>query len=161
MKEQMGMPYGRICKVLQLPLASFNRWQFRIRGDMTLFHPPGPKKVEPFDPFPCPPSLSDRFPEGGGAGTGRMRYGGGVAEEKRRHGGEELRQGKNEEQKVRDKDKQWGSISETRETSSQDGCREEHGLVRSEKPEASPKPNRRRQGFGRQKAPLNHALAAQ
>ena len=55
MKEQMGMPYGRICKVLQLPLANFNRWQFRIRKGIPLLDPPGPKKVEPFDP-----SLLDR-----------------------------------------------------------------------------------------------------
>jgi transposase InsO family protein len=43
------MPYGRICKTLQLSLASFNRWRFRIREDVVLITPPGPKKVEPFD----------------------------------------------------------------------------------------------------------------
>lgn len=50
MKERTGMPYGMICKTLQLPLASFKRWRNRIRGSMVLIHPPGPKKVEPFDP---------------------------------------------------------------------------------------------------------------
>jgi len=46
----MRMPYGMICKTLQLPLASFKRWRYRIRGSMVLINPPGPKKVEPFDP---------------------------------------------------------------------------------------------------------------
>jgi hypothetical protein len=50
MKDRTGMPYKGICKTLNLPLASFNRWRGRIRGDMVLIHPPGPKKVEPFDP---------------------------------------------------------------------------------------------------------------
>ena len=50
MKERTGMPYGMICKTLQLSLASFKRWRYRIRGSMVLIHPPGPKKVEPFDP---------------------------------------------------------------------------------------------------------------
>ena len=55
MKKRMRMPYGTICQTLQLSLASFKRWQYRIRGSMVLIHPPGPKKVEPFDP-----SLLDR-----------------------------------------------------------------------------------------------------
>jgi hypothetical protein len=50
MKEQTGMPYGMIGKMLQLPLASFNRWRFRIKGNVVLINPPGPKKVQPFDP---------------------------------------------------------------------------------------------------------------
>src|SRR3972149_4192760 len=50
MKKRMRMPYGMICKRLQMPLASFKRWRYRIRGSMVLIHPPGPKKVEPFDP---------------------------------------------------------------------------------------------------------------
>src|SRR5512139_549797 len=50
MKKRMRMPYGTICKTLQLSLASFKRWRHRIRGSMVLIHPPGPKKVEPFDP---------------------------------------------------------------------------------------------------------------
>jgi hypothetical protein len=50
MKERTRMPYGMICKTLHLPLASFNRWRFRIRGNIALINPPGPKKVEPFDP---------------------------------------------------------------------------------------------------------------
>src|SRR5512139_2851407 len=50
MKKRMRMPYGTICKTLQLSLASFKRWRHRIRGSMVLIYPPGPKKVEPFDP---------------------------------------------------------------------------------------------------------------
>ncbi len=46
----MGMSYGMICKTLQLPLASFNRWRCRIRRNVVLINRPGPKKVEPFDP---------------------------------------------------------------------------------------------------------------
>jgi hypothetical protein len=51
MKDRTGMPYKGICKTLNLPLGSFNRWRGRIRGDMVLLHPPGPKKVEPFNPL--------------------------------------------------------------------------------------------------------------
>ena len=36
--------------MFQLPLASFKRWRYRIRGSMVLINSPGPKKVEPFDP---------------------------------------------------------------------------------------------------------------
>src|SRR5512139_556635 len=50
MKKRMGMPYRMICKTLHLSLASFKRWRYRIRGGMVLINPPGPKKVEPFDP---------------------------------------------------------------------------------------------------------------
>ena len=50
MKKRMGMPYEMICKTLHLSLASFKRWRYRIRGGMVLINPPGPKKVEPFDP---------------------------------------------------------------------------------------------------------------
>jgi hypothetical protein len=50
MKERTEMPYGVICKTLQLPLASFNRWRLRIREEVVLINSPGPKKVEPFDP---------------------------------------------------------------------------------------------------------------
>ena len=46
----MRMPYEMICKRLHLPLASFKRWRYRIRGNMVLINLPGPKKVEPFDP---------------------------------------------------------------------------------------------------------------
>lgn len=49
MKEQAGIPYGAICKTLNLPLASFNRWRRRIRGNVVLLNRPGPKKVQPFD----------------------------------------------------------------------------------------------------------------
>jgi len=44
------MPYGMICKTLHLPLASLNRWRCRMRENAVLINPPGPKKVEPFDP---------------------------------------------------------------------------------------------------------------
>ena len=44
------MPYKMICKTLQLPLASFNRWRSRIRDNVVLIKSPGPKKVEPFNP---------------------------------------------------------------------------------------------------------------
>jgi hypothetical protein len=50
MKERTGMSYGMICQAIHLPWASFKRWRYRIRGSMVLIHPPGPKKVEPFDP---------------------------------------------------------------------------------------------------------------
>jgi len=50
MKKRTGIPYGVICKTLQLPLASFNRWRLRIREKVEILNPPGPKKVEPFDP---------------------------------------------------------------------------------------------------------------
>ena len=50
MKKRMGMPYGMICKTLHLPLASFNRWRCRIRGNVVVINRPGPKKVQQFDP---------------------------------------------------------------------------------------------------------------
>ena len=50
MKGRAGLPYGVICKTLHLPLASFNRWRCRIRGNVVLLNRPGPKKVQPFDP---------------------------------------------------------------------------------------------------------------
>lgn len=50
MKDRTGMAYGMICKAFHLPWASFKRWRYRIRGSMVLINPPGPKKVEPFDP---------------------------------------------------------------------------------------------------------------
>ena len=31
MKQRRRMPYGMICKTLQLSLASFKRWRYRIR----------------------------------------------------------------------------------------------------------------------------------
>jgi hypothetical protein len=49
MKERTGMPYQMICKTLQLSLASFNRWRYRIRKNLILIKHPGPKKVEPLD----------------------------------------------------------------------------------------------------------------
>ena len=47
----MRMPYGIICKALQIPLASLNRWRSRVRENIVLIQQPGPKKVEPFDPL--------------------------------------------------------------------------------------------------------------
>ena len=44
------MPYKMICKALRLPLGSFNRWRYRIQEGLVLINPPGPKKVEPFNP---------------------------------------------------------------------------------------------------------------
>jgi hypothetical protein len=49
MKEGTKMPYKMICKALQLPVGSFNRWRCRIRENLVLIKRPGPKKVEPFD----------------------------------------------------------------------------------------------------------------
>jgi hypothetical protein len=48
MRKPMRMPYGMICKTLQLPLDSFKRRRYRIRRSMALINPPGPKKVEPY-----------------------------------------------------------------------------------------------------------------
>jgi transposase InsO family protein len=50
MKKRTRIPYGVICKTLQLPSSSFNRWRLRIREKVEILNPPGPKKVEPFDP---------------------------------------------------------------------------------------------------------------
>jgi len=50
MKQQRRMPYGMICTTLHLSLSSFKRWRYRIRRGMAVVNPPGPKKVEPFDP---------------------------------------------------------------------------------------------------------------
>ena len=38
-----------ICKTMDLPLTSFNRWRLRIREKVAILKTPGPKKVEPFD----------------------------------------------------------------------------------------------------------------
>jgi hypothetical protein len=50
MKKRTGMPYGMICKTLQLSWASFKRWRWKMRENVVLIKRPGPKKVEPFDP---------------------------------------------------------------------------------------------------------------
>jgi hypothetical protein len=50
MKKRMKMSYGIICKTLELPLTSFNRWRRRIQRNVVLINRPGPKKVQPFDP---------------------------------------------------------------------------------------------------------------
>ncbi len=49
MKKQTGIPYGAICKTLQLPLSSFNRWRLRIQKSEAVVKRPGSKKVVPFD----------------------------------------------------------------------------------------------------------------
>lgn len=49
-KERTGMPYGVICKAMRLPMASFNRWRWRLRNNVVVTQRPGPKKAEPFDP---------------------------------------------------------------------------------------------------------------
>ena len=49
MKERTGMPYKMICKTLQLPFGSLDRWRFRIREGLVLIKRPGPNKVEAFD----------------------------------------------------------------------------------------------------------------
>src|SRR5512136_339705 len=49
MKEGTKMPYKMICKALQLPVGSVNRWRYRIRENLILIKRPGTKKVEPFD----------------------------------------------------------------------------------------------------------------
>ena len=49
MKERTKIPYKMICKALQLPVGSVNRWRYRIRENLILIKRPGTKKVEPFD----------------------------------------------------------------------------------------------------------------
>jgi hypothetical protein len=49
-KERTGMSYVVICKAMRLPMASFNRWRWRLRNNIVVTQRPGPKKVEPFDP---------------------------------------------------------------------------------------------------------------
>ncbi len=49
MKDRTRMPYKMICKALQLPVGSFNRWRHRIRENSVLIKRPGPKKVQAFD----------------------------------------------------------------------------------------------------------------
>ncbi len=45
----MRMPYGMICKAIELPLGSLHRWRYRVRKNVALIRRSGPKKVEPFD----------------------------------------------------------------------------------------------------------------
>jgi hypothetical protein len=49
MKKRAGIPYEVLCRTLQLPLSSFNRWRMRIRKKEAVVKRPGPKKVVPFD----------------------------------------------------------------------------------------------------------------
>ena len=49
-KKRTGMPYRVICKAMRLPVASFNRWRWRLRNNVVVAQRPGPKKAEPFDP---------------------------------------------------------------------------------------------------------------
>jgi hypothetical protein len=49
LKRQVGWPHPRLCEVLELPYASFRRWQHRLeRGQPALFKP-GPRKVAPLN----------------------------------------------------------------------------------------------------------------
>jgi transposase InsO family protein len=50
MREKTGMSYRDLCGALRVPWSSFNRWRQRIQKAAVLIKPPGPKKVEPFDP---------------------------------------------------------------------------------------------------------------
>ncbi len=49
-KERFGKSYRVTCKALQIPRASVIRWRLRRKLGGALVKPPGPKKVEPFDP---------------------------------------------------------------------------------------------------------------
>jgi hypothetical protein len=49
-KEKTGMPYGMICRVMRIPLATLGRWRRRRKENRPLLNRPGPKKVAPFDP---------------------------------------------------------------------------------------------------------------
>ena len=49
-RGKTGMPYGIICRVMKVPLATLGRWRMRRRENHPLLNRPGPKKVEPFDP---------------------------------------------------------------------------------------------------------------
>lgn len=49
MKKRTEIPYGAICKTLQLPLSNFNRWRLRIQRNEAVLKRPGPKKVVPFN----------------------------------------------------------------------------------------------------------------
>jgi len=49
-KGKTGMPYGMICRVMRIPLATLGRWRRRRKENCPLLNRPGPKKVEPFDP---------------------------------------------------------------------------------------------------------------
>jgi len=49
-KGRTGMPYGIICGAMRIPVSTWTRWRRRKRENQRLVNPPGPKKVEPFDP---------------------------------------------------------------------------------------------------------------
>ena len=49
-KENTGVPYAVICRVMRIPLATLGRWRRRRKENRPLLNRPGPKKVEPFDP---------------------------------------------------------------------------------------------------------------
>jgi len=48
--KRCGNSYRVACRALKIPRATFNRWRLRMKLGGALAKPPGPKKVEPFDP---------------------------------------------------------------------------------------------------------------
>jgi hypothetical protein len=77
MREKTGMSYRDLCGVLKVPWSSFSRWRQRIRKDAVLIKPPGPKKVEPFDPAVLATDircLAHRCKRSHGAGSLYGRY---------------------------------------------------------------------------------------
>jgi hypothetical protein len=49
-KGRTGMSYAFICRAMRIPLSTLGRWRRRKKESHCLVNPPGPKKVEPFDP---------------------------------------------------------------------------------------------------------------
>jgi len=49
-KGKTGMSYALICRAMRIPLSTLGRWRRRKKESHRLVNPPGPKKVEPFDP---------------------------------------------------------------------------------------------------------------
>jgi hypothetical protein len=49
-KRCTGMPYGVICRGLELPRSSLGRWRSRLNRQVAPVRRPGPRKVAPFDP---------------------------------------------------------------------------------------------------------------
>jgi transposase InsO family protein len=49
LKREVGWPYLRLCEVLDLPYASFRRWQHRLEHGQSAIFKPGPKKVAPLN----------------------------------------------------------------------------------------------------------------
>jgi transposase len=49
LKRQVRWPYPRLCEVLELPYASFRRWQHRLAHGQPALFKPGPHKVAPLN----------------------------------------------------------------------------------------------------------------